>query len=161
MTAKLGKPQWMGGNYGTFSPGAQQMMDPLKASSPFASGPRIPSVGNFAPPPPDIGGGMNMEEASPVPEQRRGILPAIGDALKEYGPLAIAGLSAYEGFQQNRKSEEMMKRAIAEQEAKKAMLAEGRARRDELSVANLSQNYSDPGNPYAARRRRIPAVGGA
>lgn len=152
-------PPGTSGNFGSFTPGAQAMMNPLMQASPFAmSRPSIPSIGGM--------GGMRppamMQAPSDPPgmePKREGFLPAIGDLLKDYGPLALAGLSAWEGHKQSKKQDEMIERSIAEEEARKKMVAEGRARRDAMPQADYSDLYDDPGNPYR-KRRSIPSVGG-
>lgn len=83
-----------------------------------------------------------------------GILRSIGDALKDYGPLALAGFSAVEGYQANRRSEEMMKKAIQAEEERKAMVQRGRERRAGMQSPDYSPIFASD-NPYS----RIRPVG--
>lgn len=86
----------------------------------------------------------------------RGLIQSVGDMAKEWGPLVLAGLAAYEGHQSGKKQEEMVERAIREQEERKAMVRRGRERRAALPPTDHSDTFASD-NPY---RRRIPSVGG-
>lgn len=131
----------------------------------------LPSVGGGVAMP-GMGGGGGMMDQGPNFGMKwmgpGGILPAVGGAIKDYGPLALAGLSAWEAHQQAKRQEEMQDRALAIAEEENAARRETRERglqglRD-LERPDLSGTFADPYNVYdrEARKRReaIPSVGG-
>lgn len=132
-------------------------------------GPQIPVVGggargpmqprSFEPlmPPPTSGLDLDPRDGHELGAGEA--LKSVGGFAKDYGPLALAGLGAYEGWQQNKKAEEMMDRAIAAEEERKQRVREGIERSraaEQRRVARPASPIMNEGNPY----RRIPAVGG-
>lgn len=93
-----------------------------------------------------------------------GALKSIGGVIKDVAPIAIGGMSAYEGIQQNRRANDLQDRAIGMAEenaaARKPLLSLGMAGMQNAKRPDLSEQFTDDGNVYARQRRKLPSVGG-
>lgn len=134
---------------------------PLGAQIPAVGGPqRSPQMQMPQPMMPAPQASMDLDPRDDHDTGVGDVLRSVGGAAKEYGPLALAGLSAYEGWQKDKKAEQMMERAIAEEQERKQRVLQGIEESRAFEARRTSQPR-DPivneSNPY---RRRIPAVGG-
>jgi len=102
-------------------------------------------------------GSLSGRDLDLIPDRESigGGLRAVGQFAKDYGPLVLSGLGMYEGWQQNKKAEEMMEKAIAAEERRRADVMAGIERRRAMETPDLSSTFESD-NPY---RRRIRSVG--
>lgn len=152
--------QWVPANlYGETFPGGNSQASPtgqtptmpavgVGGTPTFGSGGRMPGAGNRYESMPQNPG---MQDGSGF----RDTVKAVGKWALDHGDLIVAGYDAYRGYQDDKRSREMINAAIEAQKERQRMGAAAADRIGGLQRQDLSHIYRDASNPYA----KIPAVG--